>query len=130
MSALIDTSALIAGLPAEVISELGDHCSSTIVRGELAHGLHAFRRAGRADRLARREALLDVLDSLPGFWRDFDLAASDAYGALTAEPPGAIRLKDALIAAHALRLDLPVLTCDTGFTRFPAVEVRLIPTAP
>ncbi|MGL3148742.1 type II toxin-antitoxin system VapC family toxin [Microbacterium sp. A82] len=67
-----------------------------------------------------------MLDSLPGFWKDFDAAASDGCGELTASTTQAMRVKDALIAGHAQSLGVPVFTRDVGFTRFASVEVKLI----
>lgn len=124
--ALLDSSALIGGLPDEVIAALEHYASSMIVRAELAYGLLAFRASGRAERAARRETLLDALDSIPGFWREFDLAASDGYARLTASSAQAMRLKDALIAGHALSLNAPVITRDRGFSRFTSVTVTII----
>lgn len=126
--ALIDSSALIGGLPGRVLDSLEKYCSSAIVRAELAYGLARFRAAGQSERAARRETLLTALDSLPGFWRDFDVAASDGYGALTAATTQAMRVKDALIAGHAQSLGLAVLTRDAGFTRFASVDVEIFGT--
>lgn len=124
--ALIDSSALIGGLPAEVLKHLESYCSSMIVRAELAFGLRTFETSGHAERAARRETLLHALDSIPGFWRDFDEAASDGYATLTAESRQAMRLKDALIAGHAQSLGIAILTRDSGFTRFRSVQVDLL----
>ncbi|MGO3192241.1 MAG: type II toxin-antitoxin system VapC family toxin [Microbacterium sp.] len=126
---LIDSSALIGGLPPRVLDNLDQYCSSTIVRAELSYGLHAFQASSRVDRTARRETLLRVLDSLPGFWSDFDLAASEGYGTLSASTTQAMRVKDALIAGHAHSLGIPILTRDAGFTRFTSVTVELIDAA-
>lgn len=122
---LIDSSALIGGLPSRVLDKIERYCSSTIVRAELVYGLRAFQRTNQAARVARRETLLRVLDSLPGFWVDLDVAASEGYGALTASTQ-AMRVKDALIAGHAQSLGVPVLTRDAGFTRFASVEIDLL----
>lgn len=124
--ALIDSSALIGGLPPDVLNRLEDYCSSMIVRAELAYGLRAFEASGQAERATRRETLLQILDSIPEFWRDFDRAASDGYATLTARTKQAMRMKDALIAGHAQSLNTAVLTRDTGFTRFGSVEVQLL----
>lgn len=123
---LIDSSALIGGLPQYILDKIENYCSSTVVRAELAYGLRSFQASTQTTRAARREALLRVFDSLPGFWRDFDTAASDGYGALTASTTQAMRVKDALIAGHAQSLGVPVLTRDAGFTRFTSVEVDLV----
>nr|WP_274636810.1 PIN domain-containing protein [Microbacterium bovistercoris] len=42
---------------------------------------------------------------------------------LAAQPPTAARSTDALIAAHALSLGMPLITADQGFTRFTGLEV-------
>ena len=123
---LIDSSALIGGLPDDVLSALERHCSSTIVRAELVYGLRVFERTGQNTRAARRSTLVDALDTIAGFWQDFDIAASDAYGLLTASSAQAMRLQDALIAGHAQRLGIPVTTRDAGFSRFSSVEIRIL----
>ncbi len=124
---LIDTSILIAGIPAAVVNDIESYCSSAVCRGELVQGLHAFRADPARQHVAgRREELIRLLDAVPGFWRDFDLAASDGYGQLTAEPRSALRLKDALIAGHALSLRARVITGDPGFSRFTQLEVVLV----
>jgi predicted nucleic acid-binding protein len=38
-------------------------------------------------------------------------------------PKQAIRLKDALIAGHALALGVPLITRDRGFSRFDSVTI-------
>ncbi|MEN2737043.1 PIN domain-containing protein [Microbacterium sp. X-17] len=125
---MLDTSILISGLPSEVIDDIGAYRSSMICRGELAQGLVVFRGDRRHHAAAsQREELIRTLDELPDFWLDFDRAASDGYGPLTAQPRKAIRQKDALIAAHAYAVGVPLLTGDAGFSRFPDVEVVLLP---
>lgn len=123
---LIDTSALIGGLPPSMIDTIDQHCSSTIVRAELVRGLRVFETSVQQERVARRSTLLEALDEIEGFWRDFDVAASEGYGALTATSPQAVRQKDALIAGHAQSLGIPVITRDAGFTRFPSVAVVVL----
>ncbi|CAM5349818.1 type II toxin-antitoxin system VapC family toxin [Leifsonia shinshuensis] len=125
---MLDTSVLVSGLPAEVVDDLGSYRSSMICRGELVQGLAVFRADARRKSAAdQREELIRTLDDLAGFWLDFDRAASDGYGTLTAEPRRAVRLKDALIAAHARAVGVPLLTEDAGFSRFPDVEVVVLP---
>lgn len=127
MTAMLDTSVLISGLPEPVIAEIETYCSSMICRAELARGLASFAAdPPQPKRVALRREFLRLLDAIPGFWLPFDAAAADGYGALTARPPSAMRQKDALIAGHALAAGLPLLTEDTGFSRFAAVEVRLL----
>ena len=124
MTAMLETSVLISGLPEEVIDSIEEYCSSIICRAELAQGLAAFEKdPAKFAQLAVRRELLRLLDSLPGFWLDFDRAAADGYGTLTARPKSAIRLKDALIAGHALAAGLPLVTEDAGFSRFPDVTI-------
>jgi len=127
MKAMIDTSVLIAGLPAEIIGEIENYCSSMICRAELARGLYAYEAdpAKRRQAATRRE-LLRLLDAIPGFWIDFDRSASDGYGRLTAVPSTAIRHKDALIAGHCVSRQLPLVTGDKGFTRFSDLEFTLV----
>lgn len=127
--ALIDSSALIGGLPEDVLGALEQHCSSTIVRAELAYGLSVFAATGQISRAARRRTLIDALDGLDDFWRDFDIDASEGYGRLTALTPQAMRAKDALIAGHAHSLGIPVITRDAGFTRFSSVVIRVLSAA-
>lgn len=124
---MLDTSVLIGGIPSEVIDDIGSYRSSMICRGELAQGLSAFEADRRRTTAAgQRRELIRTLDELPTFWLAFDRAASDGYGTLTARPRTAIRQKDALIAAHAFSANVPLLTRDTGFSRFPAVKVILL----
>lgn len=128
---MLDTSVLISGLPDDVVDRIDAYRSSMICRGELIQGLVAFRSDQRRQAAAgQRRELIRTLDELPGFWLPFDRAASDSYGALTAEPRSAGRLKDALIAAHAHAVGVPLLTEDAGFTRYPDVDIRLLPQRP
>ncbi|QNE37418.1 type II toxin-antitoxin system VapC family toxin [Leifsonia shinshuensis] len=125
---MLDTSVLVSGLPTDVVDDLGSYRSSMICRGELVQGLVVFRGDARRRSAAdQREELIRTLDDLADFWLDFDRAASDAYGTLTAEPRRAVRPKDALIAAHAGAVGVPLLTEDAGFSRFPDVEVVVLP---
>ncbi|ERK70031.1 type II toxin-antitoxin system VapC family toxin [Leifsonia aquatica] len=128
---MLDTSVLISGLPDDVVDDIDAYRSSMICRGELIQGLVAFRSDQRRQAAAgQRRELIRTLDELPGFWLPFDRAASDSYGALTVEPRSAGRLKDALIAAHAHAVGVPLLTEDEGFTRYPEVDIRLLPQRP
>lgn len=124
---MLDTSLLISGMPDDVIDEIDSYRSSTICRGELVQGLVSFQADPRRTAAAsQRQELIATLDDLPAFWLDFDRAASDGYGTLTARPRTAIRQKDALIAAHAQAVGVPLLTEDAGFSRFPDVEVIVL----
>lgn len=128
--AMLDTSVIVAGFTPEIIADFENYASSMICRAELARGLAVFAddptRTTRA--LIRRE-LLELLDSIPGFWMEFDQRAADGFGRLTGQPKSAMRLKDALIAGHAYAHDLPLVTRDSGFSRFPAVRLELVATA-
>lgn len=123
---LLDTSILIDRVALVAISDdIDKFVSSTIVRSELVCGLHT-REPGSAER-SHRQKLIELFDGLNGFWLPFDLDSSEAYGALTAQPFSAMREKDALIAAQASSLNLPVVTNDRGFSRFDGVVARSIP---
>ncbi|WP_036283715.1 type II toxin-antitoxin system VapC family toxin [Microbacterium luticocti] len=121
---MIDTSVLIGVLPDQIVDAIEDHGASHIVRGELLRGAERFAAQPNGRELARvRAQLVSALDELRAFWRPFDGAASTAYASLTAMPPSAARSKDALIAAHAVSLGVPVITADRGFTRFTGLEI-------
>ncbi|WP_374010008.1 type II toxin-antitoxin system VapC family toxin [Leifsonia sp. LS-T14] len=126
---MLDTSVIVAGLTPEIITGIEDYASSTICRAELVRGREAFEEDPAKQRLVpiRRE-LIRLLDSIPGFWMDFDARAADGYGRLTAQPKSAMRLKDALIAGHAFAHGLPLVTRDSAFSRFPAVQLEILPT--
>ncbi|MGO4537015.1 type II toxin-antitoxin system VapC family toxin [Leifsonia sp. 2MCAF36] len=126
---MLDTSVIVAGLTPEIIAEIEDYASSAICRAELVRGREAFKEdPGKERQVPIRREYLRLLDSIPGFWMDFDSRAADGYGRLTAQPKSAMRLKDALIAGHALAHDLPLITRDAGFSRFPAVQLEILPT--
>lgn len=124
MRAMLDTSVLIGPIPDDIIDGIEEHAASFIVRAELLRGQRHFERSQNLRHAARARAqLVSTLDTLPGFWREFAEAESDAYAALTSANERAIRSKDALIAAHAIALDVPLITADSGFTRFAALRV-------
>ena len=83
-----------------------DLCLSSIVVAELRYG------ADKSARATRNHRLVDVLaEEIPG--RDFDRAAAKSYGKLRATLEKKGRLigpNDMLIAAHALSLDLVLVT--------------------
>jgi predicted nucleic acid-binding protein len=121
---MLDTSVLIGPIPDEVIDAIEEHAASFIVRAELLRGHRHFERSEHLRPAARARAqLVATLDRLPGFWRPFGEAESDAYAALTTQSERAVRSKDALIAAHAIALDVPLITADEGFTRFAGLRV-------
>lgn len=124
MRAMLDTSVLIAPLPDEVIDGIDEYSASYVVRAELLRGRARFTQSPHLAHAARaRQQLIDTLDRLPGFWREFGAAESDAYATLAARSEAAARTKDALIAAHALALDVPLMTSDSGFTRFTGLRL-------
>lgn len=125
MRAMLDTSVLIGPLPDEVIDAIDDYAAPYIVRAELLRGRARFAQSPQLAHAARaREQLVETLDRLPEFWREFGAAESDAYATLTTRSEAAARSKDALIAAHAIALDMPLMTGDAGFTRF--IGLRLL----
>jgi predicted nucleic acid-binding protein len=126
---MLDTSVIVAGFTPEIIADFESYASSMICRAELARGLAVFSGdpARKSRALIRRE-LLQLLDSVPGFWMEFDQRAADGFGRLTAQPKSAMRLKDALIAGHAYAHDLTLVTRDDGFSRFPAVRLEVLPS--
>ncbi|MFP3465949.1 type II toxin-antitoxin system VapC family toxin [Leifsonia sp. SIMBA_070] len=127
---MVDTSVIVAGLTPEIIAHIEDYVSSAICRAELARGLAVFHQdASRPLRATIRQELLELLDSIPGFWLDFDARAADGYGRLTSQPRSAMRLKDALIAGHAYAHDLTLVTLDSGFSRFPSVRLEVLEPA-
>lgn len=124
MRAMLDTSVLIGPIPDDVIDLIEEHSASFIVRAELLRGRRHFERSPDLRHAARaRGQLVSTLDRLPGFWREFGQAESDACAQLESRNERAVRSKDALIAAHAIALDVPLVTADAGFTRFPALRV-------
>jgi len=127
MRGMLDTSVLIGIMPEQVIDHIDSYTASFIVRAELLRGLRRLERTAGDEHDARiRRQRIATLDSLPTFWRPFDADASDAYADLAAQPETAIRSKDALIAAHAIALGVPLLTADRGFTRFVGADVTFV----
>lgn len=124
MKGMLDTSVLIGPIPEDVIASIEEYAASFIVRAELLRGQRRFERMPQGQPAARaRGELVATLDDLPAFWRAFGDAESDAYSRLVAPDERAVRTKDALIAAHALALDAPLLTADEGFSRFVGLRV-------
>jgi predicted nucleic acid-binding protein len=125
MKAMLDTSVMVAGIPADIIEEIEEYCSSTICRAELTRGLTSFESdETRHQQASARRELLRLLDAVPGFWADFDRAAADGYGRLAVAPRGGTRVRDALIAGHALSRELALITTDKHFTRYPGVRLH------
>lgn len=124
MRAMLDTSVLIGPIPDDIVEQIDDHAASFIVRAELLRGRRHFERSAALRHAAlAREQLVSALDALPEFWRPFGDAESDAYATLESSNERAVLSKDALIAAHAIALGVPLVTADTGFTRFAGLEV-------
>lgn len=125
MKAVLDTSVLVGPLRDDVIDAIEEYAASFIVRAELLRGREHFARTpGLAHAARTRSQLVEALDLLPGFWLPFAAAESEAYATLVATSEGAVRTKDALIAAQALALDVPLVTADRGFTRFTGLRVE------
>jgi len=98
-----------------------DLCLSAIVVAELRYG------ADKSSRPRRNHQLLDVLvNEIP--CRDFDSKASAVYGKIRAalEKKGRpIRPNDMLIAAHALSLDLVLVSDNIGeFRRVKGLKLE------
>lgn len=128
MRAMLDTSVLIGPIPDEIIDAIELHAASFIVRAELLRGQQFFERTAHLGHAARaRSQLVATLDRLPQFWRVFGEVESAAYAALEASSERAVRSKDALIAAHAIALGVPLITADSGFTRFAGLTVATVP---
>lgn len=131
MRLLLDSSACIAAMrdrPRGVrrrILEDGEFVISTIVLAELECGvaLSVRREASRRD----LDALLEVIEVLP-----WTADAARCYGPLRAllQTSGEqIGPNDLLIAAHALSLELPLMTGNVReFERVPGLVVLPIPT--
>ena len=131
MRLLLDSSACIAAMrdrPRGVrrrILEDGEFVVSTIVLAELESGvaLSVRREASRRD----LDALLEVVEVLP-----WTADAARHYGPLRAllQTSGEqIGPNDLLIAAHALSLELPLMTGNVReFERVPGLVVLPIPT--
>lgn len=83
---------------------------SSIVLGEILYGIALAEGARRRD---LQSFLDDLLNRLPNGIVDFDAGAAAAWGPLRARLKRTGQLigeRDMLIAAHALALDLPLVT--------------------
>ena len=131
--ALLDTTALIAP-PAIVVHNIRSFVSSTICRAELALGVTLAQKRESGEECRRRAVRLQAYDDVD-IWLPFDRDAANKYGSLAA--PLALKVviashgtgrprphqrKDALIAAHAASLGLPVLTSNTADFRKLGVQ--------
>jgi tRNA(fMet)-specific endonuclease VapC len=130
MRLLLDSSACIAamrdrprGVRRRILGD-GEFVISAIVLAELECGvaLSLRREASRSD----LDALLEVVEVLP-----WSIDAARRYGPLRAglQQSGLqIGPNDLLIAAHAMALDLPVMTGNVReFERVPGLVVLPIP---
>ncbi len=129
MIRLLDTNIciyLIKRKPPEVLQRfisyaVGDIGVSSITVAELCYGVEKSGRPAQ-----NRQALEQFL--LPLVVMPFDDEAAQVYGSIRAElerrgtPIGAL---DLLIAAHALALDVPLVTNNTAeFRRVPGLRVE------
>ncbi|MFY9261654.1 MAG: type II toxin-antitoxin system VapC family toxin [Gallionella sp.] len=129
MKIMLDTNiciALIKRKPTHVLQKMqtyvaGDVCISSITLAELRFG------ASKSQHSAKNHATLDKF-LLPLDIADFDEAATRHYGELrsTLEKQGTpIGALDTLIAAHALSLNLPLVTHNTReFNRVAGLQVE------
>lgn len=132
MRLLLDTSTCVAFLrdqPRRIRRNLetwatGEAGISAVVLAELEFGVELSDRSAQA-RLAL-QALLDVLIVLP-----WPAEAATHYGRIRALLRSAGKLigpNDLLIAAHALALELPLMTGNVGeFRRVPELKVLPLP---
>ena len=120
MTALIDTSVLIADLPADALDE--PWVISAVSVGELEAGvLMARDDATRAQRLRRLTALLAEAPIIP-----VERAVAARYGELraaSARRPA----NDLWIAATALAHDLTLITADERLATLPLIRATLLP---
>jgi tRNA(fMet)-specific endonuclease VapC len=108
-----------------VLSAVAKHsfgacCVSAITEGELRYGV--AKNAGRRNLPQLIEDLLTRFEIMP--WTS---ATARTYGALRwklqarGQPPAPI---DTLIAAHALTLDMTLVTNDDAFARVPNLKIE------
>jgi len=112
---LLDTSVLLE-LDEDLEPSIRHFVSSTICRAEMALGRQLRENRGDEKEAKILATLIKNYDRAD-IWRQFDTKASDAYGYLAAQvlpkAPATARSRDALIAAHAASLGLPVVTANT-----------------
>jgi len=119
--ALLDTSVLLQ-LDQCLEQHLAKFASSVIVRAELMAGIELRRLKGDEIGAGLRELLVSACDEA-GIWRNLDSGFTQTYGAIVAPlfltAPAKARSRDALIAAHAAYLNIPVVTANQNdFNRF------------
>ncbi len=127
MQYLLDTNICIYAIkqrPAQVVARLREHAAqglgiSSISVAELFFGA---AKSGSINNLAALRQFLEPLEIA-----DFDLAAAEVYGRsrLALEQAGTpIGPLDMLIAAHAMALDVTLVTNNTReFERVPGLKV-------
>jgi predicted nucleic acid-binding protein len=119
--ALLDTSALLQ-LPQWFDSRIRSFAASTVARAELVLAREVRRLRGEEGEALKRELLISALDGAK-IWIPFESGDAETYGtalaALLPVAPAEVRSRDALIAATALRLKVPVVTWNIkDFERF------------
>lgn len=121
MSALVDTSVLIAGAPHPQAVVIEDWAISVVTVGELEAGvLLAPEAATRAARLRRLTAVLAEAPALP-----VDRTVAARYGELRAAT-GRQATNDLWIAATALAHDLTLVTRDERQAALPLVHATMV----
>lgn len=121
MTALVDTSVLVASTPPDLDRLEGGWLVSAMSVGELEVGvLTASSTSERARRLRQLSAILDASPVLPA-----DRAVAARYGQLRAET-GRLPSNDLWIAATALAHDLLLVTADERLAKLPLVRTALV----
>lgn len=127
---MLDTSTVILLGRIRDVDALPAECSiSTVTLAELSVGPHvAGSRTERAARQLHLQQAESDFDAMP-----FDAAAARTFGRVAASlresgRKPAARAYDALIAASALSLDLPLFTCNPNdFTGIDGLTVISVP---
>ncbi|MDV8024945.1 type II toxin-antitoxin system VapC family toxin [Rhodococcus sp. IEGM 1330] len=127
---MLDTSTVILLGRIQNVDALPDECSiSTVTLAELSVGTHVSRT--EKDRAARQLHLQQAesdFEPIP-----FDALAARAFGRVAASlresgRKPAARAYDALIAASALAVDMPLFTCNpTDFAGIDGLTVVSVP---
>ncbi len=110
------------GVVADRIAEVGEEriCTSVVVAAELRYGAAKSGSKRLAERVDLLLSALEILPLEPPVDREY--ATLRDYLARRGTPIGP---NDLLIAAHALALDLVVVTANTGeFSRVPGLKVE------
>lgn len=122
MATLLDTSALVVLLrrrPAERLAGVAEAAAQEIRAQQAVVSAVTVTELLVGARDRRAEARLhDLLERIPAVAVDRDVASlAGRLGRATRTAGAILPVADLLIAATALRLDLPVLTCDSDFAR-------------